>query len=85
MKKKMIAVIGVILILASVLLVACTKNEAQPKEVIGIIGALPTSLKEAANITNTTKIAEMEFCEGTLGDKNIVIVKCAMGKVNAGI
>ena len=37
------------------------------------------------HITKTTKIAEMEFCEGTLGDRPVVIVKCGMGKVNAGI
>ena len=58
------------------------------KDNIGIIGAMDvevTSLKEAANITKTTKIAEMEFCEGSLGGKNVVIVKCGMGKVNAGI
>lgn len=56
--------------------------------VIGIIGAMDVevnTLKKAANITRTTKIAEMEFCEGTLGKKNVVIVKCGMGKVNAGI
>ena len=27
----------------------------------------------------------MEFCEGTLGEKKVVIVKCGVGKVNAGI
>ena len=43
------------------------------------------SLKKAADIQKTTKIAEMEFCEGTLGGRNVVIVKCGMGKVNAGI
>lgn len=91
MKKKFIAVISVVLMLVSVAFVACSKGEskiAETKEVIGIIGAMDvevTSLKEAANITNTTKIAEMEFCEGTLGEKSVVIVKCGMGKVNAGI
>lgn len=88
MKKKIIAVIGIVLILASILLVACSKNEAQTKEIIGIIGAMDVevnTLKEAADITSTTKIAEMEFCEGTLGEKSVVIVKCGMGKVNAGI
>ena len=66
----------------------CSQTDAQPKEVIGIIGAMDVevnALKKAANITATTKIAEMEFCEGKLGEKNVVIVKCGMGKVNAGI
>lgn len=91
MNKKIIAVISILAILAGVLLAGCSKNDTTPteaKEVIGIIGAMDvevTSLKEAADITKTTKIAEMEFCEGTLGEKNVVIVKCGMGKVNAGI
>ena len=43
------------------------------------------TLKEAAKITKTTTIAEMEFCDGKLGDNEVVIVQCGMGKVNAGI
>lgn len=89
MKKRMIAILGILVILSSILLVGCSKSESKTeKEIIGIIGAMDvevTSLKEAANITETTKIAEMEFCEGTLGGKDVVIVKCGMGKVNAGI
>lgn len=89
MKKKGVVLIGVLAILSGVLLAGCSKNETETsKEIIGIIGAMDvevTSLKEAADITKTTKIAEMEFCEGTLGGKDIVIVKCGMGKVNAGI
>ena len=91
MKKKTIAIISIMIIIAGILLAGCAKNETngtEAKEVIGIIGAMDhevTSLKETANITKTTKIAEMEFCEGALGEKNVVIVKCGMGKVNAGI
>ena len=58
------------------------------KDKIGIIGAMDVevdALKKAADIKNITKIAAMEFCEGTLGEKSVVIVKCGMGKVNAGI
>ena len=65
-----------------------TVSQKTSGDTIGIIGAMDvevSSLKEAADITKTTKIAEMEFCEGTLGEKNVVIVKCGMGKVNAGI
>ena len=55
---------------------------------IGIIGAMDEEvdiLKRASNIFNKTSIAGMEFCEGRLGKIDVIIVKCGMGKVNAGI
>ena len=61
---------------------------ADAGRVVGIIGAMNDeveSLKSAADVQKTTVIASMEFCEGTLGDTPVVIVKCGMGKVNAGI
>ncbi|MBP5450406.1 MAG: 5'-methylthioadenosine/adenosylhomocysteine nucleosidase [Spirochaetales bacterium] len=89
MKKRLIFVFSVAAILASVLFVGCTKKEpAVWGKPIGIIGAMDSevnSLKESAHITVTAKIAEMEFCVGKLGSKDVVIVKCGMGKVNAGI
>ncbi len=54
----------------------------------GIIGALAEetdSLKSLLEHVKTTTIAGMEFCEGTLDGKDVVIVKCGMGKVNAGL
>lgn len=89
MHKKTITVIGILLILAGLLLAGCGgAKTAAPQEVVGIIGAMDvevSALKEAAKITKTTTIADMEFCEGTLHGKHAVIVKCGMGKVNAGI
>lgn len=61
---------------------------ASAAETIGIIGAMDVEvdfLKQATHIKKTTTIAAMEYCEGTLGEKNVVIVKCGMGKVNAGM
>ena len=58
------------------------------REIIGLIGAMDAeldTLKSSSSITKKTTIASMEFCEGTLEGKNVVIVKCGMGKVNAGI
>lgn len=55
---------------------------------IGIIGAMDeelTTIKAAAEISGTEKVADMDFCLGTLGGKEIVIVKSGIGKVNAGI
>ena len=85
MKKQILPFIGFLMILTSIFLVGCSQSD---KDILGIIGAMESevdSLKDAANIRNTSKIAEMEFCEGTLEDKSVVIVKCGMGKVNAGI
>lgn len=58
------------------------------KNKIGIIGAMDTeleALKQAALISKTGQVAGMEFCQGILEGKEVVIVKCGMGKVNAGI
>ena len=89
-KKKIYGtLIGLLIIMICSLITGCASNAgASSHEEIGIIGAMDSevaALKEAMEIKKTTKIAEMEFCEGTLGDKNVVIVKCGMGKVNAGI
>ena len=55
---------------------------------IGIIGAMELeieTLKEKMNITNTVNKANMSFFEGSLNGTDIVLVKCGIGKVNAGI
>lgn len=55
---------------------------------IGIIGAMDeevAGLKEEMDVTSTTTIASMEFLEGTLHGKNVVIVRSGIGKVNAAV
>lgn len=42
-------------------------------------------LKNDMDITRTVNIAHVEFYEGTLQDKNIVLVESGIGKVNASI
>lgn len=54
----------------------------------GIIGALAeevTLLKKKMSDTKTTTVAGMEFCEGNLDGKDVIVVQSGMGKVNAGI
>ena len=89
MRKRILSVICILAILAGILLAGCSaRDHGAAKEIIGIIGAMDveiSTLKEAAKISRTTVIADMEFCTGTLQNKNVVIVKCGMGKVNAGI
>lgn len=89
MFQKIFSIIMAFTILTGIVFTGCARdNAAAPAEVMGIIGAMDVevaSLKEAANATKATELAGMEFCEGTLGEKKVVIVKCGMGKVNAGI
>ena len=85
MKKKTIF-LAMLIMLIGIMLAGCGQKETQPA--IGIIGAMEEEvslLKETADIKKTTEIAGMEFCEGTIEGKDVVIVQCGMGKVNAGI
>lgn len=55
---------------------------------LGIIGAMEeevTGLKENMNVEKTVKRASMEFLQGTLAGKPVVVVRCGIGKVNAAI
>ena len=55
---------------------------------IGIIGAMELeveSLKAQMTVENTTTKANMDFFEGKLGNADVVIVRCGIGKVNAAV
>lgn len=55
---------------------------------IGIIGAMDAEvslLKASMTDQKTEVIAQMEFVSGKMGGTEAVVVKCGMGKVNAGI
>lgn len=55
---------------------------------IGIIGAMEVevaSLKDAMQVSNVVKKAQMEFLEGTLEGCEVVVVRSGIGKVNAAI
>ena len=93
MKKqwKVISVLLAVLLLISVLAGCSNKEEAAGTDAkavkTGIIGAMDeevATLKDALENEKTTKMAGMEFCEGTLDGKSVVVVKCGIGKVNAG-
>ena len=87
MKRNISSCIAVLL--AAILLVmACGCGRQTAQAATGIIGAMDeevASLKEAMKINSTKTIADMEFFEGTLDGKAVVVVQCGMGKVNAGI
>ncbi|HIU75171.1 MAG TPA: 5'-methylthioadenosine/adenosylhomocysteine nucleosidase [Candidatus Pelethocola excrementipullorum] len=55
---------------------------------IGIIGAMEeevANLKEHMTEVSVTTKASMEFNKGKLNGKDVVVVRCGIGKVNAGI
>lgn len=54
----------------------------------GIIGAMDEEvllLKEAMQVRKTVTLARMDFCEGEIAGKEVVIVKSGVGKVNAAL
>ena len=58
------------------------------KDKTGIIGALAEEvalLKQDMKILKTTTVSGMEFCEGKINNKDVIVVQCGIGKVNAGI
>lgn len=69
------------------LLCGCGANNGK-KELIGVIGAMDEEvsyLKEHLTDKKVTTISGMDFYEGKLDGVDVVIVKCGIGKVNAGI
>ena len=53
---------------------------------IGIIGAMVeevSELKASLQDAKVTKIARLEFCEGSFGNTDVVVVQSGIGKVNA--
>ena len=59
-----------------------------PEQMIGIIGAMEqevAKIKEKMQDVTITSRARMDFYEGTLEGKKVVVVRSGIGKVNAGM
>ena len=86
--RKYVRIIGYLLsMLSSTLIIGGCTEKSEPSVKTGIIGAMDDevdSLKEAVKNPKITKLAGVEFCEGTLDGADVVIVKSGVGKVNAG-
>ena len=66
----------------------CSGAAATGSAKTGIIGAMEEeveSLRKELTGAKTTTLAGMEFYEGKMDGVDVVIVRCGMGKVNAGI
>jgi len=64
------------------------KIKPNKESVIGIIGAMSEEveiLKDKIDLDTIINLAGMEFCQGQINSKQIVVVKSGIGKVNAAI
>lgn len=84
MKKKLSLIITMLVLLVATL-VGCSSAQTTNNKVLGVIGAMEEEvelLKEKMDIKETVTVAGMEFYQGTLDGKNIVLVRSGVGKVN---
>jgi len=82
------AVISAAILITACAFVSYTYGDDDDPERIGIIGAMEpevASIKDAMEIERTEEVAGMSFTVGTLHGKDVVVVQCGMGKVNAGV
>lgn len=83
--KRLSRIVRMIMLLA-LAFTGCAGASAQQPLKTGIIGAMDeevSSLKEALTEEKVTTVANMDFYEGKLDGKDVVVVKCSVGKVNA--
>ena len=55
---------------------------------VGIIGAMDvevTSIKERMTIDKIEQVGDNTYCLGKIGDTEVVVARCGIGKVNAAI
>ena len=76
--KKLLAMCAV-LVLSATMLVGCeSKAEVKDEKVLGVIGAMQEEveiLKKKMDVKETVNVARMEFYNGTMDGKNIVLVR----------
>ncbi|MGG7177552.1 5'-methylthioadenosine/adenosylhomocysteine nucleosidase [Clostridium paraputrificum] len=85
MKKKLLAICGAVVLSVSLLAGCVGKNDKEGTNTLGIIGAMEEEveiLKEKMDIKETVEIAGMEFYTGKIHDKDVVLVRSGVGKVN---
>ena len=92
LKKKMLGALTMI-VFSTLVLTSCgsgasSADSGASGNRIGIIGAMEeevATIKEHMTDKKETTVAGMVFCEGKLDGKDVVVVKCGIGKVNAGV
>ena len=84
MKKSLFTLLTVMIISLTAIL-GCSNSDAKEAKPLGIIGAMEEEveiLKSNMDIKETTEIAGMTFYRGTINQKEIVLVRSGVGKVN---
>lgn len=85
MKKKLSLIFASLFIVILVIGGCSAKDKSANDRVLGVIGAMEEEveiLKDKMDIKETVEVAGMEFYRGTLENKNIVLVRSGVGKVN---
>ncbi len=83
----------ILVVLAAIVLVlfasfVASQEHEGTSDRIGIIGAMDievATIIEEMDVETVTVMSDMEFNQGKLSGKDVIVVKCDMGKVNAGI
>lgn len=87
MKKSLVTLLTVMIISLTAIL-GCSNSDAKEAKPLGIIGAMEEeveTLKSKMDIKETTEIAGMTFYRGTIDQKEIVLVRSGIGKVNMAV
>ena len=91
MTKRLLIVVGILVLICAGLFSGCARNDVESvsgQEKIGIIGAMDIEIElltSKMSDFNKIEYAHLVFYEGKLCEKNVVIVKSGIGKVNAAI
>ncbi len=84
MKKSLLA-LGVVMLVSMTAILGCSSVQTEAVKPLGIIGAMEEeveTLKSKMDIKETVEIAGMTFYRGAIDNKEIVLVRSGIGKVN---
>lgn len=83
--KKLTTLLGAVVLSVSLFIGCGVNKENKEEKVLGIIGAMEEEveiLKGKMDVKDTVEVAGMTFYSGKLHDKNVVLVRSGVGKVN---
>lgn len=81
-------VLAIALVVVSCYAISLQREDEGYKERIGIIGAMEPEVEHLISIMEDKEVStfsDMDFYSGKIYGKDVTVVQCGMGKVNAGI